>query len=217
MKIGFLSDAHGNLPGLVACLDRLQQEGAEQIYFLGDAIGYLPSGLAVIKELASRNIPGILGNHEGMVTGLISLPADKNKVYRLSLMMNGLIPDWPQSRSFIVDHKPILLVHGRPAEPLSGYCYQYHSLTEQEIAGYTVVVMGHTHHPYIKNEGNVLLINDGSCGLPRDGKQQLSCALYDTVSGKADILRISFDFKKLLDSFDKDEIAEEVIIKFLKG
>lgn len=217
MKIGFLSDAHGNIQGLVSCLDKLQQEGAEQIYFLGDAIGYLPSGQHVIAELLKRKIPGLLGNHEAMVTGLLAVPAGKNEIYRLSRLDSDIIPGWPQTLTVTLDHKSILLVHGRPADPLNGYCYEDQCLEPSEIAEYEVVVMGHTHHPYIKNEGNVLLINDGSCGLPRDGKQQLSCALYDTVSGQADILRISFDFKELLDSFTPGTVAEEVVNKLLKG
>lgn len=217
MKIGFLSDAHGNLLGLLACLARLQREGAEQIYFLGDAIGYLPAGLAVIEELKHRNIPCLLGNHEAMVTGLLPLSDEKNRIYRLSLLMKGLIPDWPRSRSITVGQQRILLVHGRPADPLSGYCYQDQSLAATEISGYTVVVMGHTHHPYINKAGTTLVINDGSCGLPRDGQRQLSCCYYDTVSGTAKILSIPFDFKKLLDSFTPGTIAEEVMIKLLKG
>ena len=42
MKIGILSDAHGNPHGLNRCLTALKREGAERLYFLGDAVGYLP-------------------------------------------------------------------------------------------------------------------------------------------------------------------------------
>ncbi|MDD5491368.1 MAG: YfcE family phosphodiesterase [bacterium] len=217
MKIGFLSDAHGNLPGLLACLDSLRQEGAEQIYFLGDAIGYLPAGLAVIEELKHLNIPCLLGNHEAMVKGLLPLPDEKNRIYRLSLLMKGLVPDWPRSRIITVGRQKILLVHGRPADPLSGYCYQAQSLTETETVGYSVVVMGHTHHPYVDRAGTALVINDGSCGFPRDGQQQLSCSYYDTSSETAKILFIPFDFKKLLGSFTPGTVAGEVMTKLLKG
>ena len=225
MKIGFLSDSHGNLQGLMTCLDRLQEEGAKQVYFLGDATGYLPSGLEVINELNKRQIPCLMGNHEAMLTGLLPLPEDKDRVYRLGPLVEAMPAEmkekitatWPKKLELTIDNRKILLVHGRPSDPVSGYLYQDQPLEEAEKGAYTVIVTGHTHHPYVKNEGNVLLINDGSCGLPRDGQSQISCALYDTVSGQADILYISFDFKKLLDSFDKDEIAQEVTNKLLKG
>ncbi len=41
MKIGVLSDAHGNPDGLKMCIDFFIQKKVGKIYFLGDAIGYL--------------------------------------------------------------------------------------------------------------------------------------------------------------------------------
>ena len=41
-KLGFISDAHGNLPGFEAGLRQLEREKVDQVIFLGDAVGYIP-------------------------------------------------------------------------------------------------------------------------------------------------------------------------------
>ena len=51
MRIGVISDAHGNPLGLRACLDFLAGEKVEAIYFLGDSVGYMPAGGDVIDAL----------------------------------------------------------------------------------------------------------------------------------------------------------------------
>lgn len=42
MRIGILSDVHGNVAGLQRTLEVLQQKGCERLIFLGDAVGYFP-------------------------------------------------------------------------------------------------------------------------------------------------------------------------------
>jgi len=41
--IGILSDAHGNRPAFDLAISVLQGYGAKIFYFLGDAVGYLPT------------------------------------------------------------------------------------------------------------------------------------------------------------------------------
>jgi hypothetical protein len=43
MKIGYISDAHGNVGAFEQGLKVLEAFCCEQIFFLGDAIGYIPS------------------------------------------------------------------------------------------------------------------------------------------------------------------------------
>ena len=40
MLIALLSDVHGNLPAFEAVLDDVDAEGAEEIWCLGDLVGY---------------------------------------------------------------------------------------------------------------------------------------------------------------------------------
>jgi hypothetical protein len=46
------------------------------------------------------------------------------------------------------------------------------------------------------------IVNVGSCGLPRDVGNLASCAVYDTVTRTAEILRVEFDVDELLAIMD---------------
>ena len=65
-KSAFISDCHGNTPGLRAVLEDIERLGFENIYFLGDAVnGVDPSGC--IDLLRERKITCIRGNAEECV------------------------------------------------------------------------------------------------------------------------------------------------------
>ncbi len=72
--------------------------------------------------------------------------------------------------------------------------------------------MGRTHRPFIRYEKNVLLLNVGSCGLPRDIGIFASCAIYDPISHSAKIIRLEIDIeKRFLNLCSSDLISLEVI------
>lgn len=219
MLIGFLSDAHGNPFGLVSCYSRLRSEGAERICFLGDAVGYWPHSTAVLKELMSLEVPCIMGNHDAMLLGLLPIPEEKEKSYRLkpaALSVSAttkrmMTDEWPLKRELIFDGKRILLVHGRPTNPLEGYLYEKDLALPGEPDAFDVIAMGHTHHAFVKHERKVLWLNAGSCGLPRDIGYMASCMLYDSVLHSARILRVEMDTESLLASCTPGSVAPEVI------
>ena len=47
MRLGILSDAHGNVEAFQRGLELLAEARADMIYFLGDAVGYIPDGRVV--------------------------------------------------------------------------------------------------------------------------------------------------------------------------
>jgi len=56
-----------------------------------------------------------------------------------------------------------------------------------------VIVLGHTHVPFVHQNGGALVINPGSCSESRDGTLMLSCAMFDPDSGLVDFRRFSLD------------------------
>lgn len=218
MLIGFLSDAHGNPFGLISCLDRLRSKGVNQIYFLGDAVGYLPHGIKVIEELKWQEIPCIKGNHDAMVSGLLPISDEKEKIYRLKALYDvfpeklraTITHEWPTKRELLIDGKRILLVHGHPSNPLEGYLYEDEEILAVETNDFDLIVMGHTHRPFIRYGKRVFWLNAGSCGLPRDIRNMASCAVYDTDSHSAEILRVEIDIESLLVSCPPGSVSPEV-------
>ena len=218
MKIGFVSDAHGNPHGLELCLAELKRAGADRVYFLGDSVGYLPQETAVLQLLQKDVIACIKGNHEALLLGDIPRKSGAEPIYRLddasvrlSQEMKNVMASWPLTREITAGARRILLVHGRPSNPLEGYLYADGPLLPDEAGVYDVVVMGHTHRPFIRREQGTLWLNAGSCGLPRDIGGLASCLLYDAATDSAEILRVPMDVDGFLVTCPTNSIAKEVI------
>jgi len=218
MRLGFVSDAHGNPHGLELCLAELKRAGADRVYFLGDSVGYLPQETAVLQLLQMERIMCIRGNHEALLLGDIPKKIGAAPIYRLedasvrlSQEMKNLMASWPLTREITTGGRRILLVHGRPSNPLEGYLYADGPLMPDEAGSYDVVVMGHTHRPFIRREQGALWLNAGSCGLPRDIGGLASCLLYDPATDSAEILRVQMDVEGFLATCPTGGIAKEVV------
>jgi len=90
-----------------------------------------------------------------------------------------------------------LLVHGSPRK-INEYVYEDRPAASlQRIAASSeadLLVMGHTHLPYVKQVAGTLLINDGSVGKPKDGDPRAAYLLLH-VDGQitATIERVAYD------------------------
>ena len=169
MKIGFISDAHGNSEGLRACLEVLRRrERVEEIYFLGDAVGYLPDFAGVIGILREGGIVCLKGNHDAMLVGELDLDGDKDRVYRIG-RVRELVSE--EDRDFLQSRAPRLeltaggrrlcLFHGSPWDPLNGYVYPDSDLTPFADLECAAVMMGHTHRPFVGHAKQTLVVNVG--------------------------------------------------------
>lgn len=81
MILALLSDIHGNLEALNACLKHARQAGAERLVFLGDLVGYGADPAAVV-DLVRREAAGAVvlrGNHDDAVANPASYMNDSAK------------------------------------------------------------------------------------------------------------------------------------------
>lgn len=196
MILGMLSDAHGHVEGFRTGLELLRRLGAEQIFFLGDAVGYLP-GAGVIDAIAAEGVEPIAGNHEAMLLAGDSSVDDE--VFRLdetrrALGVTGLlrVATWPTRRVLQTPMGPVLLVHDSPSGGRR-YVYPDSNLADLGPLPWRVVCMGHTHRPFVRHTASTTFVNVGSCGLPRDDGHLGAVATLDTVTGEARISR--FDLR----------------------
>ena len=202
MKLGLISDIHGNAVALELVLSVLDAEGATKIWSLGDDVGYFADSTQVLATLRARGIPSLLGNHEAMVIGALAEPSpDKAEVYDLARTRTSLAPELPELAARVPFRQErwgagrALLCHGSPWNPVNGYIYPDGPLARFAALPYDLVFMGHTHRPMNVNIERpfgtpVRVVNVGSTGLPRDDGRFASCALVDTHSGEVEILRV---------------------------
>jgi len=210
MKIGFLSDAHGNYQGFLKGLNVLSDKNVDEIYFLGDAVGYLNS-IKVLKYLETQRgqIKSILGNHDLMLLGE-ELQQDKDQVYqlnkirkRVSSELKCFLNALPQE---IVLEQPcgnIQIIHGAPDNISYGYVYPDTDLKNYKNSPYDYVFMGNTHRPFVRKEFGIYFVNVGSCGLSRDVGAMGSVCVLDTEKCEPTIYR-----------YDMSEINKKVIRQY---
>jgi predicted phosphodiesterase len=205
MRAGFVADAHGNPAGLEGCLRALANQGADRIYFLGDAVGYFPDVNEVLDLLRSSDAVCVRGNHEAMLLGQLTIPEGRGAVYRLAeagmrlqARHRAWIQQWPERLEVDLEGVRLLLVHGSPADPLQGYVYPDTDVSPLRALPFDGVLMGHTHRPVIASTGAVTVVNVGSSGMPRDVGDLASCAVYDSATRGWEILRVAFDAPALI-------------------
>ena len=64
MRIGLISDVHGNLQALRTVLERLDRERLDRLVCLGDVVGYGGDPEACLELVRARTDTVIMGNHD---------------------------------------------------------------------------------------------------------------------------------------------------------
>ena len=218
MKLCVFSDVHGNLPFFEEFLRAAAAEKPDRMIFLGDSVSYYPWGCEVIRRLREIGALCIEGNHDSMLRDEFPIPERHEPVYQLRRTMAEISSDelefvksWPEIRQETTDGRALTFVHGSPLNHLKGYSYADSELALYDDPAVDVVFVGHTHRPWIRQNPHTLMVNVGSVGLPRDegGGNRPSWAVYNTVTGIAEIRRIDADPAPLLAAADR--IHESVL------
>lgn len=204
MLLGIVSDPHGNSYGLQAVLNALDDEAVDQIVCAGDVIGYYPFVNETIALLRDRGVACIAGNHDLYLRGDLTVSDERWKAYNLDYVDQVItqanrrwLADLPLQLDLAIDATTILVVHGSPWSP-EDYVY-FNTIDSgrfQDVRA-DVLVMGHTHIPLVRHlpgaNGDLLLLNPGSCGQPRDYIPLASYAVFDTATREARVSRVPFD------------------------
>ena len=200
MKIGLISDVHGNIVALKKCYNYLDKQKVDKVYFLGDVVGYLPHGYECFDYLKERNVTCLLGNHEQMLLGEIDVTSKSDLVYqmeqtKLSFSEESLtsIRKWPKKIELDINGLKVLLVHGSPFEETTGYLYPDSDLSLLGDLNYDYIFCGHTHRPFFKKIKNTTVVNIGAVGMPRDIGNLSSFTIFDAEKQSFDIIRIRMD------------------------
>lgn len=187
MKIAIISDIHGNLEALSAL-----KEPYDELWVLGDLVNYGPDPRAVVDFVRERAALVVRGNHDDAVAfhsdPRCSAPYRAMAKETMEYTYSVLSPDQieyleglPLHASRTVDGTKFMLCHATPSDPL----YQYlpaHSLDwEREIDGVDadVLLVGHTHVPFVESVGLSLVLNPGSLGQPKTGSTKACYAIWE--------------------------------------
>jgi putative phosphoesterase len=213
-RIAIFSDLHGNSAATEAVLAAINAEVPDAVYCLGDLVGYGAKPNETIELLRERNIPTIMGNYDDGVgferddcgcaykdkdeeaqgqeslTWTRAATTEENKEYLCTLL--------PEIR-VEAEGKRFRLVHGSPRR-MNEYLFEDRnprSLARiAQGADTDVLVVGHTHKPWVRTTEGVLFVNDGSVSKPIDGDPRAAWALLTVERGKpvrVEMRRVPYD------------------------
>jgi putative phosphoesterase len=167
MKLGIISDIHGDAAALERALSHLKSMRVGQIVCAGDLVGYGPFPDRVVAILREENILSVRGNHDRWATTRApgmpdefggGTPGVETLAYLRTLPRYLSIQE--EARSGEVHHgspssdMEFITRHKHPPEVLSG-------LLDARKCDYLIV--GHTHKPmWYRESWGGLVVNPGS-------------------------------------------------------
>jgi len=227
MRLAILSDVHGNLPALESVLADIKGRTFDGVYCLGDLVGYGASPNEVTARICAEAIPTVMGNYDDGVgfdrddCGCAYREEEERARGQRSLewtraqttMENkAFLRSLHQEIRFEGDGKRVLLVHGSPRK-LNEYLFEDRPLSSfQRLAASSsadVIVFGHTHKPYTKLVDNVLFVNAGSVGKPKDGDWRACYAWLDVAAGTVEFVRLPYDLSRATAAIRQSDLPQQ--------
>lgn len=210
MRIAVLSDIHGNLVGLDACLADLHaQGGADAIVAAGDLALDGPKPKKVLQRLEEIGAQAIRGNTDRVLStpdieGLQPLEREQLEWTRRDLGEKYLqwLADLPFAIRIGEENNELLVVHANPSTDDEHLWPDADDATLERLVGEdraTAIAFGHLHLPYVRMWRGKMLVNVASAGLPKDGDARACYAIFTERPGGWEVKhrRVDFDVKKV--------------------
>lgn len=219
MKIAVISDIHANLQALEAVIDDIRETGADEVWCLGDAVGYGANPNEVLEILADTCSVCLIGNHDLAALGEIDVSIFSTSASEAALWTRRALTG--QSTAFLSglagasgEREGIGLFHGSPRDPVWEYVLDGESAEEcLSVQPTPIGLIGHSHLAlYFTRadelsritaepapQGTVLglrrgqwLLNPGSVGQPRDGDPRAAWLELNTETMEARYRRSAY-------------------------
>jgi predicted phosphodiesterase len=182
MRLGIISDVHGNLVALEAVLAGLRRDSPDAIINLGDLATSPLWPRETVDLLQTLHLPTVRGNHDRWIAERADeAPSSSIRFTRAALTaaQRDALGQLPATVSL---DNGVLAVHGTPSsdteylleEAVEGRLALARSSRIAERLGTaaataaSLVLCGHSHHQHSALvAGGVLVVNPGSVGCPR--------------------------------------------------
>ncbi|HUZ84592.1 MAG TPA: metallophosphoesterase family protein [Gaiellales bacterium] len=220
MRIAVLSDVHANLAALEAVLDAVEQEQVDELWSLGDVVGYGPQPSACLALIGSRCSLCLAGNHDLVVAGVIDLDVFAHDAGTAARWTAEVLTD--EERQTLASGSPagerdgVEVYHGSIRDPIWEYVLDDRTASVcLDLQRHSVALIGHSHLPVVfgydgdqfysgmapadsllELSGGRALLNPGSVGQPRDGDPRAAFMLLDTDAATAVWRRVDYDIRR---------------------
>ncbi len=225
MRVAALTDIHANLPAFEAVLDAIDDSGADEVWCLGDVIGYGAEPDECADLVRERCDVCLVGNHDLAVLGALDVAAFSEAAAAAVSWTRAHVAE--RTLESLRDLEPageragVGLFHASPRDPV----WEYVLSAEQadaclDVQSERIALIGHSHvslffvrptrdEPEDQVRGSQAgddtlldtrvgqwLINPGSVGQPRDGDPRAAWLELDTEAGTARFHRVGYDVER---------------------
>ena len=186
MRIGVVSDIHGNADGLRVALERMGD--VDELLCLGDIVEEYRFSNEAVELLRDCEARCVLGNHDVGFLGPHGERARSADDVDPSLV-EWLVTHPLSIETRIAGHR-LVMTHASPCPPHTQYVLPMSpEMRRIRDVDADLVLIGHTHRQMVHRVGRPLVVNPGSVGQardPRNGKQ-LSYAVVDLEPDRIDV------------------------------
>lgn len=214
MRILLIADIHGNWPALQAI-----QEPFDVCLCLGDLVDYGLQPGPCIQWVHDHVKHCVRGNHDHGAAHMVKVQGKNGFKYLTAITRpitqqlltaadRRYLGSLPICERVTLENISFLLVHATPRDPLDEFAVADTEFWERRLADVdtNVVCVGHTHHPYVLEVGDKLVINPGSVGQPRDGDPRLSYAVID--SQRVELKRLEYPVEETIRVVEESALAD---------
>src|ERR1700754_2544403 len=218
MRVAICTDIHGNRHAFEAVIDAAEAAGAEEVWCLGDLVGYGAEPDACAALAKAHCAICLAGPHDLAVVEVLSLDDFSRGAALAARWTRDVIQ--PETREYLLSLSPqgdaegIGLFHASPRDPVWEYVLS--ALAAElcfDATDFRVSFIGHSHVALsfhrpegepasgtTRKEGAELdlsegewLLNPGSSGQPRDGDPRAAWLMLDTKAWTAEWRRSEYD------------------------
>jgi diadenosine tetraphosphatase ApaH/serine/threonine PP2A family protein phosphatase len=241
MRIAILSDIHANYHALEATLAAVDADGVDEIWCLGDTVGYGPHPNRCCAVVGARTALCLAGNHDLAMIGVLSVDEFNGDAAAAARWTRQVLE--PAAQAFLEALEPtanregIQLFHGSPLDPVWGYVLSEEAAYFSFLATQApLVLVGHSHVALalvwdgdtlgggVAAEGTEIdlgngrwLLNPGSVGQPRGGDPRAAWLLIDEEAGRATFRRTPYSIEETQAAIRERGLPEALAERLARG
>lgn len=225
MKIQIISDIHGNFDALSA----LPQD-YDELWVLGDLVNYGPQPAEVVDYVSQRASLVVRGNHDHCIAysedprcaPRFKAMAEATRGYTNAILndeQKDFLRRLPTQTEAERENIKFQLLHAIPSDPLYGYAAGQSDRWPAEVEGSEadVLLVGHTHIPFMRRVGSRMVCNPGSVGQAKSGKASAYYAIWE--NGKLRLRSVPYPVEETVrkvEAMPIDEKIQQDLIKVLR-
>ncbi len=228
MKIAVLADIHANYPALLEVAAHLERWHPDRVLIAGDIVNRGPRPRQVLEFVRQKEKTDgwrvIRGNHEDYVLFHAGPDAPVEgplfDIFQYSYWTYcqigkdvGYLKTLPEAYHEHIGGREFRGVHASMRDNRSGI---YPEMSDRLIARLiapapSVIAVGHTHRPLVRQIDECLVINAGSVGLPFDGDTRAAYAqiTFQRNRWQAKIIRLKYDIAQTERDFHESGFLAE--------